>query len=259
MLNINLGDTMTDKFVLSDLNNILARTKQVKNYLSILGNHDKSQSTADGADVANDYDANRTFITTMHNVKNISPMNCYSVYDGNHNVKLIAVDTNIQDDAGERQGITTEVARWIISELTNTNSDIVWINHWALFDSCKQRDDIAETTEGINTISGGSAIQFAVWQILIDRKNKTSGTYTDDAGVEHSYDFSGCTTDLLCCLHGHIHSEWYTTSRGLTAYAADWYGNNKRCTFGLIDRLNGKVTFWVFDSAGCLDPLELSI
>ena len=28
-------------------------------------------------------------------------------------------------------------------------------------------------------------------------------------------------------------------------HAADWYGRDNRCTFGLIDRVNNKVTFWV--------------
>ena len=258
-LNINLGDTVINKFRLAELDPILARTKLVKNYISAVGNHDKSQNTSSGADVANDYDINRTFITTMKSLKNVSPMNCYSILDGAHNATILAVDTNIQDDAGERQGITTPVAEWIISELTNCETDILWLNHWPLFDSCQQRGDTEETTTGLNTITGGNAVQFAVWQMLLDRKNKTSGTYTDDEGVEHSYDFTACKSDLLCCLHGHIHTEWYTTARGLTAYAAPMCGNTRTCTFGLIDRINGKVTFWVFDSTGCLDQLELPI
>lgn len=45
----------------------------------------------------------------------------------------------------------------------------------------------------------------------------------------------------------------------MVGYAADWYGRDNRCTFGLIDRVNNKVMFWVFDNNGCLDPLELPI
>jgi hypothetical protein len=95
--------------------------------------------------------------------------------------------------------------------------------------------------------------------MLLARKNKQSGTFADSLGGEHTYDFTNCEHDLLITLHGHNHQEQMSTADGLTAYAADLLGDNRRCTFGLIDRLNGKVTFWVFDSAGCLDPLELTI
>ena len=254
VLNINLGDTVEDKFGTYSLDNILARTKQIKNFISAVGNHDKST----GAEVANHYYLNKTFITTMERVVNVGPMNCYSIVDGEHNVKIMVVDTNTLDaDGALGQGFPTTAAKWIIQELSESNNmDILWVDHWPLWDSCRQREDTEETYD---IITGSTEVQFAMWQALIDRKNKVSGTYTDTEGVEHSYDFSGCTGDLLCCLHGHIHAEWYTTMNGLTAYAADWYGNNKACTFGLIDRINGKVTFWVFGSTGCLDPLELPI
>lgn len=257
VLNINLGDTVGDKFGTAALDNILARTKQVKDYISAVGNHDKST----GTEVASHYYLNKTFITTMGRVVNVGPMNCYSIVDGEHNVKIMVVDTNTLDENGALgQGFPTTVASWIIQELSDTkNMDILWINHWPLWDSCRQREDAEETSDAMNTITGGTSVQFAMWQVLIDRKNKASGTYTDTDGVAHSYDFTDCKSDFLCCLHGHIHAEWLTTEKGLTAYAADWYGNNKSCTFGLIDRLNSKVTFWVFDSTGCLEPLELPI
>jgi hypothetical protein len=253
VLNINLGDTVIDTFGIATMNDILARTWQIKNFVSVVGNHEFKG----GAEPVNSYDINRTFITTMDEVKAVSPLNCYSIVEGSHNYKIMVVDTNI---IGTGQGLTTAVADWIIAELKgNDGKDIVWLNHWPVFDSCKQRDDAEETTEGLNTISGGTAVQFAIWEMLLDRKNKASGTYTDIEGVVHSYDFSDCEGDLLCCLHGHIHTEWYTTARGLTAYAAPMCGDTRTCTFGLIDRLNSKVTFWVFDSTGCLDHLELPI
>ena len=253
VLNINLGDTVIDTFGTTAMNDILARTKQIKNFVSVVGNHEFKE----GTEMVNSYDINRTFITTMDKVKAVSPLNCYSIVEGSHNYKIMVVDTNI---IGTGQGLTTSVADWVIKELSDKDGkDILWLNHWPVFDSCKQRDDAEETTEALNTISGGTAIQFAIWQILIDRKNKATGTYTDIDGVAHSYDFSDCDGDLLCCLHGHIHAEWYTTARGLTAYAAPMCGDTRACTFGLIDRINSKVTFWVFDKTGCLDPLELPI
>ena len=252
-LNINLGDTVVDTFGTTAMNNILARTWQIKNFVSVVGNHEFKE----GSEPVNSYDINRTFITTMDGVKAVSPLNCYSIVEGSHNYKIMVVDTNI---IGTGQGLTPAVADWIITELkSNDGKDILWLNHWPVFDSFQQREDDEETTNEANTITGGGAVQFAIWQMLLDRKNKASGTYTDIEGVAHSYDFSDCESDLLCCLHGHIHSEWYTVAKGLTAYAAPMCGDTRTCTFGLIDRLNSKVTFWVFDSTGCLDPLELPI
>ena len=251
VLNINLGDTVIDTFGVEAMNNILARTKQIKNFVSVVGNHEIKE----GSEPPNSYDLNRTYIATLDKVKAVSPMNCHSAIYGSHNCKIMTVDTNI---IGIGQGLTTDIADWAITELTS-DTDVLWLNHWPLFDSCQQRDDTEETTEGINTITGGNAVQFAIWQMLIDRKNKASGTYTDIGGVAHAYDFTQCKGDLLGCLHGHLHSEWYTVAKGLTAYAAPMCGDTRTCTFGLIDRLNSKVTFWVFDSTGCLDPLELPI
>lgn len=253
ILNINLGDTVIDTFGTEAMNNILARTKLIKNFVSVVGNHEMKE----GTETVNSYDINRTFITTMDKVKAESPLNCYSIIEGNHNFKIMVVDTNM---IGAGQGLTTSVAEWVISELSSGDGkDILWLNHWPLFDSCQQREDTEETTEGINTITGGNAVQFAIWKMLIDRKNRASGTYTDSSGIEHIYDFSDCDGEFLCCLHGHIHAEWFTTVKGLTAYAAGMHGDTRTSTFGLIDRLNNKATFWVFDSTGCLEPLELPI
>lgn len=46
-------------------------------------------------------------------------------------------------------------------------------------------------------------------QMLIDRKNKASGTIRDSYKNEHNYDFTNCTSDLICCLAGHEHCNWY--------------------------------------------------
>jgi hypothetical protein len=100
-----------------------------------------------------------------------------------------------------------------------------------------------------------------MWSVLKDRKNNRSGTITDSSGVEHSYNFSNCKTELLVSLHGHSHEELYLQEENMLSYSADWYGNGNanRCTFGLIDRMNSKVIFWVFDNTGCWEPLELAI
>ncbi len=79
------------------------------------------------------------------------------------------------------------------------------------------------------------------------RKNKTSGTVTDSEGVDHTFDFSGCTTDILCGLHGHTHIDAYNyvggTETGLMNVSFDWFDGNT-VHFVLIDRVNKKLNVW---------------
>lgn len=257
VMNLNLGDTVIDYFNEYELLNIYNRSWQIKNHIMIFGNHEIKKKT----EVPNLYDLNRWFISTRERKFYVGPMGCFTVYDDTHAVKYVCVANYILDaDGNNTKGLTTDATKWLINELAaNDGYDVVYLQHWPVFDSCQRRGEDKETTEGLNTITGSSAVEFAIWEILVDRKNKASGTYTDVFGITHSYDFCNCNHDLLLCLHGHIHAEWYTTAKGLTAYAADMCGDTRRCTFGLIDRLNSKVTFWVFDSNSCLEPLELPL
>lgn len=257
VMNLNLGDAVVDIFGEHELSNIYNRSWQIKNHIMVFGNHEVKE----GSERPNLYDLNRWFVSTRERKFYAGPMGCFTVFDDAHSVKYVCVANYIVDSAGGvTRGLTTDATEWLIHELAaNDGYDIVFLQHWPLFDSCQQRGDGAETSEALNTITGSGETEFAIWRTLVDRKNKANGTYTDVKGVEHSYDFTDCEHDFLLCLHGHIHAEWYTTAKGLTAYAADMCGDTRTCTFGLIDRLNSKVTFWVFDNTGCMDPLVLPI
>jgi hypothetical protein len=126
-----------------------------------------------------------------------------------------------------------------------------------------RRARVEETESVIETAlenSSPTSENYKLWQLLLGRKSKQSGVYVDTDGVSHNFDFTGCKNELLITLHGHDHAELMSTVDGLTAYAADRKdGSTNRCTFALVDRMNRKATFWVFDSTGCLDPLELPI
>lgn len=258
VINLNLGDTVSDYFNEGELSNIYRRSWQIKNHIMVFGNHEIKMTT----EVPNLYDLNRWFISTRGRKVNVGPMGLFTVYDDAHSVKYICVSYYSEDGNGNIvKGLTTGAAKWLVEELKkNDGYDVVYLQHEPLSDSCMQRGDETETTEGLSTITGAAEREFAMWQILVDRKNKTIGTYTDINGGVHDYDFSGCKHELLLCLHGHVHAEWYSTASGLISYAAPAYCyGSYSCVFGLIDRLNGKVTFWVFDKNGCLDPLVLPI
>lgn len=252
-MNLNLGDTVIDVFNESELSNIYARSFQIKNHIMVFGNHEIKAST----ETPNLYDLNRWFISTRGRKFYIGPMGCFTVYDDTHSVKYVCVANYYNTESGITRGLDADSAEWIVSELAkNDGYDVVYLQHWPVFTTKRLRGDEAETAD---TENHSNSYNYKIWRMLIDRKNKASGTFADSLGGEHPYDFTDCKHELLITLHGHNHQEQMSTVDGLTAYAADLLGDNRTCTFGLIDRLNSKVTFWVFSSTGCLDPLELPI
>lgn len=256
MANINLGDTVMDSFSPVDMKKFYGEIWQVKNFIGVAGNHEFKSSTY----TISDFDISRAFCTTNYlRTLNPSPTNCYSVIDGLHNVKYVIIDEYVTNDnkTGYTAGLTAKTAEWIIDELSADDGfDIVILKHWGLVPSegTEYRDRngalLAETMVGL-------APELSA--MLAARKNKISGTFTDVAGGSHSYDFTNCKTNLLCCLHGHMHREIYGYLNGLLCYCVDWYGNNRSCVFGLIDRVNNKLKIFKFDSTQVYDILELDI
>lgn len=253
VMNLNLGDTVTDVFNENELSNIYARSWQIKNHIMVYGNHEIKAST----ETPNLYDLNRWFISTRGRKFYIGPMGCFTVYDNTHSVKYICVANYYQTEDGIVRGLDGDSAEWLVNELAkNDGYDIVYLHHWPMFTTKRIRTADTETAD---TENHSGSYNYVIWRMLVARKNKQSGIFSDSLGGSHAYDFTNCEHELLITLHGHNHQEQMSTVDGLTAYAADWYGRDNRCTFGLIDRLNSEVTFWVFDSTGCLDPLELPI
>ena len=256
MLNINLGDTVYDYFNLTELNNILNRSKQIKNYVAVVGNHECSYK----ADIMSEYDLCRTFVSTnLVKHMNPSPSNSYAVIDELHNVKYIIIEEYAinEDGNGFSRGLTAETTDWLIRELSEDDGyDIVLLKHWFLKLANQGTYSKRDGTSIADTISGYLE---ELTTLFSNRKNKAIGTFTDVDGVSHSYDFTGCKTDLLCALHGHEHLEVYGYADKLLCYCADWLGNNNACTFGLIDRETNKLRVWVFNSAEVLEEFTMDL
>jgi hypothetical protein len=253
VMNLNLGDTVIDVFGESSMSSFYERTWQVKNYIGVFGNHEIKV----GGETPNFYDLNRGFISTRGRKFYVGPMGCFTVYDDAHSVKYVCVANYYQMGGGIERGLDADSAEWLVNELAkNDGYDIVYLQHWPVFTTKRLRGEDAETADNENH---SGSYNYKIWRLLVARKNKESGTFADSLGGEHTYDFTDCEHDLLITMHGHNHQENISTADGLTAYAADILGDKRRCTFGLIDRLNNKVTFWVFDSTSCLEPLELAI
>lgn len=89
----------------------------------------------------------------------------------------------------------------------------------------------------------------SVGQMLIDRKNKASGTVKDSYGNSHAYDFTDCSSDFLCCLAGHEHCDKYMWQNGnIPVYIFDAYAyDNHPIYFVNINRTNGNLNIWKID------------
>lgn len=260
LANINLGDTSYDYYAESILNMAYGRTRQVKNYVSVIGNHDKNYHS--GGDVPSNFILNKTFLTTYPSVRANVPEGCYVAYDGLHSVKYVCIDNYILSSNKQTwsRGWTTNIANWVLTELQkNDGFDIVICIHFPMHPKHRLRNESEETATQSSAENYNSAHQMACWNLMIARKNKTSGTYQDLDGISHTYDFTDCENELLCILSGHAHEERISTSYGITDYTADWYGNNGSCTFGLIDRESQKIHLWKFDSTANYDELILDI
>ncbi len=255
---INLGDTVYDYYVESILNMAYSRTRQVKNYISIVGNHDKLYHS----EIPDEFILNKTFLTNYPSVRAKVTGGCYVAYDGLHSVKYICIDNYILSSNKQSfsRGWSTGITTWILDELQkNDGYDIIVCVHFPMHPKHRLRTEAEETATQSSAENYNSPHQMACWNLMIARKNKTSGTFEDFDGVTHSYDFAGCKNDFLCILSGHAHEERISTSYGLTDYTADWYSNNRSCIFGLVDRTKQKLRIWKFDSVAVYDELVLDI
>ena len=184
-------------------------------------------------------------------------MRCFTVKDEGRNVKYIGFQRHIIDheaSGGFRMPLSTELVEWLIRELSiNDAYDIVLLQH--------------EPLSGIYTLRDGSESTTAVSQneditpILKAKANGGSGSFTDDDGVVHSYDFANAKAPILCSLHGHLHTEQWRIDTGVTSYCAvgECLHGLQGNTIGLIDRVNKKLRIWKFDNTAVYDELAIDI
>lgn len=238
-----LGDLCFDYFSTGGMNSIKTSINPISNIIAVAGNHDVW--TKAGSDVHSTYHALRD---AFHVTDPLYPDNrlYFSMVDNRHNVKYIVLSPyNIIADNWDgtnsvNHRIETEQMTWLIRELSKDDGhDIIILSHEPMTNTMTLRDGSTTDWQSVtNTFSG-------VVQVLTDRKNKTAGTVTDGLGVEHSYDFSGCASDLLCSFHGHLHTERYSTE-GITQYVERNYSTNVAgcVSWALIDRNAKTLTIY---------------
>ena len=251
--NLNLGDDVANYFSDAAGAAYRAAAMPVQNLITVLGNHEACTSNAEAA---TEYGLKYYYTDTTKTKRMVNGRNFFVSYDNDYNVKYVAVCPYYTNNDGTREGveIRTDQMNWLLKELTADDGyDIVLLMHQLWTDTYIHRDETVQSWQDAPVILEN------MWTVLKDRRNKRSGTITDSSGVAHTYDFSSVKTNLLCSFHGHTHEELYLSEENTTSYAANWYGDDNACVFGVINRANNTLKIWEVKTSGVSDPLELNI
>ena len=256
---INLGDTVADRFGTTALENYLSATKDsipLSKRLDVYGNHDVWDS-----DDSQKYTVDQKRLSPYF--KNIYARRhgnngYFTVFDDYYNVKYLVIsDLEYPDTNYSTRRITTAQAKFIVSELSaDDGRDVVLVSHVPLdSDEVTSRDSTYQAYS--EKFLSDTTAHNSFMTMIAARKNKTSGTFTDSEGVEHAYDFSSVSGNLLMSLHGHAHFEAYRTfENSITEFIFDWfYGNT--FYFAYIDRKEKKFKVWKNEAN--VGALEISI
>ena len=238
--NIQLGDYASYYNYGSNPTNHTRTSAGISNYICAMGNHEFMSIETGDIPVLSNLVAS---YVPSDAVIGSSTYGYYKKLDSKYNVKWLVTQPHIPDadnSSGFVTKMTSDQYAWLITELSASDGyDIVLIQHEGLNGTY---------TKGDGTTYNVSYPNIDINSILSARKAKTSGSYTDSYGVTHTYNFSGCTSDFLCSLHGHWHVSSYITKAtlGFPVYAGeDFTGQGDSC-YGLIDRANGKLHIYEF-------------
>lgn len=140
--------------------------------------------------------------------------------------------------------------------------DIVILSHIQPFARQVASDWIHPPVEDGDNQGGGGGMSVGVGtvvnvaetslnQMLIDRKNKASGTVKDSYGNSHAYDFTNCNSDLICCFAGHEHCDKYMWQNyNIPVYLFDAYAYDKHPFYFVnVDRTNRRLNIWKIDDS----------
>lgn len=243
---------------------VIPKEKQI----NIWGNHDTwtpnwyqniEVPTAEERGILNQYFDNSSYNgNNKYNEYGIEYM-----IDAERKIKYIVLggwEYDLSLGGHSRYAIGTDTMDDIIQMLSAADEyDIVVLSHIQPFSAQTVTSWLHPPVEDGNSQGGGGGMSVAVgdiaWekigQVLIDRQNKISGTVIDSYGVSHSYDFTGCTSDILCSFAGHEHCDKYMWQNGdIPVYLFDAYAyDNHPIYFVNVDRTNRRMNIWKIDDS----------
>lgn len=234
---INLGDTVSfwndsdadHKWNSSaGLENYLESMKNVpfSKRIEIFGNHDTWNS-------AYEYAENQAHLSKyFRNIyaRRADNYGNFVVKDDNYNVKYVVVSGFAYDPAlgGHTHYVMhPDSIRWAIAEMEKADGyDIILLSHVPL--------------SGINYKE--------MPELWSGRKAKTSGSVTDEYGNSYAFDFTKCDGELLCALHGHLHSGGHEYIGGLLdVWFSGVVSDHDPFHFVIVDRENQQLNVWTVD------------
>lgn len=235
-----------------------ARTKQgITNYFPVMGNHEFMRANTDGP-IA-DMTIMVPSFTTSASILGSQTYGYYKVLDDEYNVKWLVGQPHVPDVSatkGFTTGFTNDQWEWFIDELeADDGYDVIVLNHEPFAGTFYNH------TDGTTVTYTGQNGKVNLSPILTARKAKTAGTFTDVNGIVHSYDFTGCNSDLLCVFHGHIHKilTMDKTEHGYPSYIGTAMTNAGDCCYGIIDRDGGKLYIFPFNRTSVSEPIVLDL
>lgn len=172
------------------------------------------------------------------------------VYDDRYNVKYLIISGMAYDSAigGYSHYIIPSASwDWIIAQLEMADGyDVVVMSHVALGSGGAA---ITDPTGENNVTTCGNVDWVSRADFWGARKNKSAGSFTDQYGVSHAYDFSRCNSEILCGLHGHEHADgyYYVGNALLDVFFDAYYISPRAIHFVLIDRENRQLNVWKVD------------
>lgn len=250
---VNLGDVVGDHWEDADTEHPLTECAELEGYLScyknipyskrldVFGNHDTWYHNAAGPDVVIQDQARLSRYFKNIYARRDNNAGYFTVCDDYFNVKYVVISCFEYTTSRSAFRISTKQMSWLIEELSkNDGYDVVIVSHVPLLsDPTKWIYPTGQTSNSTYRVSNVNTDDF-----FSARKTKGSGRIVDSEGVSHNYNFSGCTTDLLCSLHGHTHHDGYLyLNRTLLVNVFDWFADTT-FFFVLIDRKNQRLDIW---------------
>lgn len=257
---INLGDT-AGSWVDADTEHPTLSCTALENYLTatasvpfskrieVFGNHD---TWGDNADGTGRYTPQNYLYKYFRNIyaRRADNYGDFVVFDDNYNVKYLAVSGMAYDSelgGYSHYVINPDSLRWIIAELEKADGyDVIILSHVPLgVSSAIVTNPIDGTSETKGVGGVNSKLLTELWT---GRKDKTTGTVTDEYGTSYAFDFTSCNGELLCGLHGHVHEDgYYYIGNLLDAYFDCYYQSPKAIHFVIVDRENRRLNVWKVD------------
>ena len=266
---IGLGD-VTNYYVPAFQNMVGCLSGIPKNkQINIWGNHDTWYGEVNNNILTEEH---LTVLNTYYDNSGYNGYHKYSDYgiaymiDENRKIKYVTFggweyDHNL--GGYSHYNIGSDSMEYIVQMLSAQDGyDIVLLTHVQPFTGQSVSDWIHPPVEdgenqggsggmSVNVSTVVSVTETSLDQMLLDRKNKASGIVKDSYGNSHSYDFSTCNSDLLCCFAGHEHCDKYMWQNdNVPVYLFDAYAyDNHPIYFVNVDRTNRRMNIWKIDDS----------